>query len=143
MVAGGCAPHRITLDYYDRPVEPPFKDVEPVLDGSINNVSGYFVIDTGSMRATLTQSAIARCGIDTFPGGGVGMGVGGKIALMEATNVTIRFAKDYAIHWQRIPVFPKMPSDTNALFFGVLGYPTLAERHAVMDTKHKTITLSK
>lgn len=66
--------------------------------------------------------------------------------LMEATNVTIRLAQDYTIHWQHIAVLPQMSSGsdgTNDMFLGILDYRTFAVRHAVMDMKNKTITLTK
>lgn len=150
-VTFGCASdratlNRVTLNYHDRIVPPPFLGVQPVLDGSINNVSGYFVIDTGAMGTALTQSAIQRCGLSALPSKAFAVGIGGRMTMTEATNVTIRLAQDYTMHWQRIPVLPQMSSSsetTNDSFLGILGYQTLVALHAVIDVNNKTITLSK
>jgi hypothetical protein len=142
----GCASQSVTLGYHDQTVAAPFRGVRPVLNGSINNISGYFVIDTGAMGTTLSQTAMERCGISAFPSGDVAIGIGGKTTMMEATNVTILLAEDYMIHWQRIAVLPQMssgPDATNDIFLGILGYQTFAVRHAVMDMKNKTITFTK
>ena len=51
------------------------------------------------------------------------IGVGGKVAMMQATNVTIRLAEDFSIHWPVILVLPKglsNPPGTNDDFFGIL-----------------------
>jgi hypothetical protein len=146
LLSTGCASHRVTLDYTDSHLKPPARGVQPVLEGSINGVSGHFVIDTGAMGATLTATAVQRCGIAVTPSDGFAIGVGGKVAMMQATNVTVRLAQDVTIHWPIILVLPKghsNPADTNDDFFGILDYRTFAVRHAVMDMKQKTITLTK
>lgn len=146
LFAVGCASQRVTVAYVDRQFKPPVRGVQPVLEGSINGVPGRFVIDTGAMAPMLSQTAIERCGITAIPSEGFGLGVGGKIALLQATNVTFRVAPDFAIHWRTIMVFSKdisVPSETNDDFFGILDYRTLEAWHAVMDMKNKTITLTK
>jgi hypothetical protein len=135
----GCAANRVTLGYtYGRWL--------PVLDGSINGISGHFVIDTGSSAPMLTQTAIERCSIALTTNHGSGYGVGGKIEPMLATNVTISLTQGVTFHLRSVAVFPKLgdkSANTNSDFFGIIDYRTLAARGAVMDMTRKTITLTK
>jgi hypothetical protein len=104
------------------------------------------VIDTGAMAPTLTQAAIEHCGIAAVSSEGFAIGVGGRIPLMQATNVEVRLPQGVTFHWSTIPVLPKFegpPPDSTEVFFGIIDYGTFAARGAVMDMRRKTITLTK
>ncbi len=99
------------------------------------------------MGPTLTPTAVQRCGLVTAPSNGFGIGVGGdKVSMMQVTNITVTFSPDLAIHWKHVMVLPAdlyLPQGTNGNFFDILDYQTLRNLHAVIDMKHKTITLTK
>jgi hypothetical protein len=113
-----------------------------MVEASINGVSGSFIIDTGSPNSFLFVPTIDRCKIACSSFHGQALGVEGKVELLEATNVTVNFASGFKIHWSSVPVLPAN-SQVNSDFLGLIGYSTLAGRNAVLDLKHKTITLMK
>jgi hypothetical protein len=145
--ASGCASHRVTVTYVDWHYRHLAYGYQPVIEASINGVSGHFVIDTGAMGPALTTTAVHRCGIAVTSGHGSIVGAGGdKVKMLEATNVTVRFSGNYVIHWPVVLVFPNdlaTPPGTNENLFGIIDYQTLRTHGAVMDMKRKTITLSK
>jgi Aspartyl protease len=146
-VATGCVSQRVTIPYVDWHYQPLAYGYQPVIEASINGVSGHFVIDTGAMGPALTTTAAHCCGITVTPSQGSIVGAGGdKVKMLEATNVTVRFSQDCVIHWPIVLVFPNdlaTPPGTNEPLFGVLDYQTLRIHGAVMDMKQKTITLTK
>jgi hypothetical protein len=143
----GCISHRIAISYVDLHYPPPIMGDQAVIPASINGVSGHFVIDTGAMAPALTTTAVQRCGLKAIPGQGFAVDAwGGKVKMMQATNVTVKLAPDFVIHWPSVLVLPKdisKPPGTNDNFFGIIDYHTLQEGQAVMDMKHKTITLTQ
>jgi hypothetical protein len=145
--ATGCVSHRVTIAYADWHYPPPVQGHQPVIDASINGVSGHFVIDTGAMGPVLTITAVHRCSIGVTSSHGSVVGADGdKMKMLEATNVTVRFSNNYVIHWPVILVLPNdlaTPPGMNGTLFGVLDYQTLRTHGAVMDMKQKTITLTK
>jgi hypothetical protein len=146
-LAIGCGSHPVTIPYVDLHYKPPGHGYQAVIEASINGVSGRFVIDTGATAPTLTSTAVHRCAIVVEPSQGriVGPG-GGVMTMMQATNITVRFAQGFAIYWPRVLVFfgdLGEPSGTNDSFFGVIDYGSLRAHCAVMDMKKKTITLTK
>src|ERR1035437_2360351 len=146
-MVSGCASHRVTISYVDVHSKPPAYGCQPIIEASINGVTGHFVIDTGAMGPTLTKTAVSRCGIAVTPSKGYIVGAGGgNIPMMQATNVTVRIWQGVAIHWPIVLVFPSglpQPPGTNDNFFGLLDYGSLRAHNAVLNMKHKTITLTK
>jgi Aspartyl protease len=143
----GCASHHVTVSYGDWHYPSPVYGYQPVIEASINGISGHFVIDTGAMGPALTSTAVHRCGIAVTSAHGSIVGAGGdKVEMLQATNVTVIFSGNYAIHWPVVLVFPNdlaTPPGTNENLFGILDYQTLRTHGAVIDTKRKTVTLTK
>jgi hypothetical protein len=135
-LCGGCASHQVTISYFD-------SEEHAMVSASINGVSGKFAIDTGAPGSCLTMSAVRRCGIGYTHGHHAVMGIEGKLELLDATNIIVKLAPDFEMHFPRMPILPDGSVQTNGDFFGLIGYKTLANRHAVLDMKHKTITLTK
>ena len=146
-IVSGCASHRVTISYVDVHYKPPAYGYQPIIEASINGVSGNFVIDTGAMGPALTKTAVSRCGIAVTPSQGYIVGAGGgNVRMMQATNVTVKISQDCAIHWPTVLVFSgdlAQPKGTNDNFFGILDYGSLRAHSAVLDMKQKTITLTK
>lgn len=141
LLGFGCASNRVTMAYFESQDTPQFHQVHPVVNVTINGVSGYFIVDTGSPGPCLSMTAVRRCGIESRLSHDYARGIGGRVELMVATNVTVKLA-NVGFHWTEIPVLPEGAADTNQDFFGLLGYSTLVASHAVMDTKRKTITMT-
>jgi len=111
----------------------------PVIEASINGVSGFFLIDTGAAGPMLTANGARRCGISSEPAGDKGVDLGGdQFALERATNVTIEIGRWFSLHYNTILVSPKEDDH-----LGVLDFGTLESLHAVMDMGKKTITFAR
>ena len=111
----------------------------PTVTASINGVTGTFIIDTGAQGPLLTTTAVRRCGIFASPSADKGVGVWGEQFPLEvATNVTVQFTPNFAIHYSKIMVSPEKGNN-----FGLLDYGTLRTAHAVVDMNQKTITLTQ
>lgn len=129
----------ITLSYSDRKG---FPYAHPRINAKINGVQGWFVIDTGTVMPLLSKQAVRRCGITVTASKDNLVNRGHMLRMQVATNVTVRLAPDFSIHWGTVDVLPTEDKrETN--FFGFLDYGTMRAGHAVLDTKHKTITLSR
>jgi hypothetical protein len=139
-------PGRVSIDYDDLHYLPPVYGDQAIVKGSINGVSGYFIIDTGAMQPMITHTAVERCGLVPTPSKGVGVDAWGKqMNLMQATNVTVKLAPAVAIHW---PVVGVLPGDIAHLqgtnfFLGIIDYCTLKTGRAVIDTVHRKIIVTK
>jgi hypothetical protein len=141
----GCASRRVTIPYFESHDNPPIRQAKPMLAASINGVSGHFLIDTGAACSILTMTAARSCALGVLPSEDRASSIGSEVALLQTTNVTIKLAADVDIHWRNILVLPdeadkQIQTDTNV--FGILGYPTLAARHTVIDMKRKTLTMT-
>jgi hypothetical protein len=92
----------------------------PTINGSINGVTGKFIIDTGAPGPLLTATAVRRCGIIALPSLSKGAGFwGDAFPLKKATNVTVRFTPDFAVHYTEVLVSPE-----EGPHFGLLDYGT-------------------
>jgi hypothetical protein len=146
-IVSGCASRRVTISYVDVHYKPPVYGYQPIIEATINGVSGHFLIDTGAMAPALSKTAVSRCGLAVTPSKGYITGAeGGNITMMQATNVTVRFSQGVAIHWPIVLVFSgdiPQPAGTNDTCLGVLDYGSLRAHGAILDMKQKTITLTK
>jgi hypothetical protein len=112
----------------------------PVVRASINGVAGYFIIDTGSSVPILGIEAAQRCRFKPFwppTTDKTNSFWGQKIRMMKATNIVAELAPGVTVHWPEVLV----SGETN--FFGIIDYHTLKAVNAVIDTKRKTITVTK
>ena len=157
FLAAGCASHpgsgpgagrtgQITIPYTDS-ADLPIYASRPTIEASINGVSGRFILDTGAASPSLTTTAVRRCGIAESRSSTIGVDTSGsEVPLMSATNVTVKLAPEFSIHFPTVLVLPTQldaGSGTNQDFFGVLDYRTLRAGHAVLDTKNRTLTMSR
>jgi hypothetical protein len=112
----------------------------PFIRGSINGVSGWFLIDTGSETPILGIEAARRCKFNAFwprASDKTNSFWGESIRMMKATNISAQLAPGMTVHWPEVLV----SGETN--FFGIIDYRTLKAANAVIDTKGKTITFTK
>jgi len=112
----------------------------PFIRGSINGVSGYFLIDTGAETPILGIEAARRCKFNAFwpPATDVTNSFWGeRIRMMKATNIVAELAPGMTVHWPEVLV----SGETN--FFGIIDYRTLKAAKAFIDTKSKTIIFTK
>jgi len=112
----------------------------PVVRGSINGVSGNFVIDTGATIPILGIAAARQCRFEPFwppASERTNSFWGEKIRMMKATNIVAEFAPGFSVRW------PEVLVSGEEEFFGIIDYRTLKEANAVIDTKNKTITVTK
>ena len=112
----------------------------PFILGSINGVSGWFLVDTGSETPILGIEAARRCKFDAFwppVTDTTNSFWGERIRMMKATNIVVQLAPGLTIHWPEVLI----SGETN--FFGIIDYRTLKAANAVIDTKGKTITFTK
>jgi hypothetical protein len=112
----------------------------PVIRGSINGVSGNFVIDTGATIPILGIAAARECRFEAFwppASERTNSFWGEKIRMMKATNIVAEFAPGFRVHW------PEVLVSGEEEFFGIIDYRTLKEANAVIDMKNKTITVAK
>jgi hypothetical protein len=137
----------VTIDSR-RPITIPYSDTvgilryetHPVVRGSINGVSGNFVIDTGATIPILGIAAARQCRFEPFwppASDATNSFWGEKIRMMKATNIVAEFAPGFSVHW------PEVLVSGEEEFFGIIDYRTLKEANAVIDTKNKTITVTK
>ena len=137
----------VTIDS-KKPITIPYSDTvgilryesHPVVRGSINGVSGNFIIDTGASIPILGILAARECRFTPFwppASDRTNSFWGEKIRMMKATNIVAEFAPGFSVHWPEVLV-----SGENE-FFGIIDYRTLKEANAVIDTKNKTITVTK
>ena len=111
----------------------------PVIEATVNGVSGFFIIDTGAAGPMLTANGARRCAISSAPARAMGVGMwGDEFPLEKATNVTIQFTPRFSLHYDEILISPKEGDHLGLLDFG-----TLKSLHAVMDMGQKTITFTK
>jgi len=125
----------------------PYKDAygfqryegHPTVDVSINDVAGRLIIDTGATVPILNMTAVRRCGLvlSSEPAK-TGDFWGDKVGMKLATNVTVRLAPNFTVHWPKVMVHPGEEDH-----FGILDYGTLRAANAVLDTKQKTITVTR
>jgi hypothetical protein len=109
----------------------------PTVDVSINGVAGRLIVDTGATVPILNMTAVHRCGIViSSEVAGTNDWWGEQVGMKLATNVTVRLAPNFTVHWPKVLVH-RGEEDC----FGILDYGTLKAGHAVMDMKQKTITL--
>lgn len=144
-LAVGCASDQRKLSYFDSDDGRMVHDVHPIINGSINGVSGHFLIDTGASGQYLSMTAVRRCGITVTPSQRFSLDAwGNRIAMMEATNISVKLSRDVEIRWPLVMVLTSTNEDSvDQNFFGILDYETLASAHAVLDTKHKILTIGK
>jgi len=137
----------VTIDSRN-PITIPYSDTvgilryegHPVVRGSINGVSGNFVIDTGATIPILGIAAARQCRFEPFwppASERTNSFWGEKIRMMKATNIVAEFAPGFSVHW------PEVLVSGEEEFFGIIDYRTLKEANAVIDTKNKTITVTK
>jgi hypothetical protein len=115
-------------------------ETHPVVRGSINGVSGNFVIDTGATIPILGIAAARKCRFEAFwppASDPTNSFWGEKIRMMKATNIVAEFTPGFRVHW------PEVLVSGETEFFGIIDYRTLKEANAVIDTKNKTITVTK
>jgi hypothetical protein len=128
----------ITIHYSDTFGLPRFKD-HPIVEASINGVSGPFILDTGATVPILNMTAVRRCGIAVSPAPvKTGDFWGDQIGMKLATNISLYLAPGFVVHWPKVLVHPG-----EDVTFGTLDYGTLKAGHAVIDTKQKTITITR
>ena len=137
----------VTIDSR-KPIAIPYSDTvgilryetHPVVRGSINGVSGNFVIDTGATIPILGIAAARKCRFEAFwppASDPTNSFWGEKIRMMKATNIVAEFTPGFRVHW------PEVLVSGETEFFGIIDYRTLKEANAVIDTKNKTITVTK
>jgi len=137
----------VTIDSR-RPITIPYSDTvgilryeaHPVVRGSINGVSGNFVIDTGATIPILGIAAARQCRFEAFwppASARTNSFWGERIRMMKATNIVAEFAPGFSVRW------PEVLVSGEEKFFGIIDYRTLKEANAVIDTKNKTITVTK
>jgi len=111
----------------------------PIIEASINGVTGPFVIDTGATIPMLTMTGARRCGISPSLKPAAKADTWGlQIDMKMATNVWLQFAPGFVVHWPKVLVHPE-----EDVTFGILDYGTLKAGHAVIDVNQKTITMTK
>ena len=111
----------------------------PTIEVSINSVTGRFIIDTGATVPILNMTAVRRCGIQLSSEPAKTEDFwGDKVGMKLATNITVRLAPNFTVHWPKVLVHPG-----DDAYFGILDYGTLKAGHAVMDMKQKTITITR
>ena len=133
MLAGAG---QVTIRYTDT-YGPLRFEGHPTVDVSINGVAGRMIVDTGAPMPILNMTTVRRCGITlSSEPAKTGDFWGDKIGMRSATNITVRLAPDFTVHWPRVLVHPGEEDH-----FGTLDYATLKAGHAVIDTKQKTITM--
>jgi hypothetical protein len=144
-LAVGCASGQRKLSYVDSDGGRMAHDVHPIITGSINGVSGHFLIDTGASGQFLSMTAVRRCGITVTPSQRFSVDAwGNRIAMMVATNITVKFSHDVEIRWPLVMVLTSTNEDSiDQDYFGILDYETLESAHAVLDTRHKTLIIGK
>ena len=109
----------------------------PTVDVFINGVSGRLIVDTGATVPILNMAAVRQCGLTlSSESAKTGDFWGDKVGMRLATNVTVRLAPEFTVHWPKVMVHPGEED-----YFGILDYDTLRAVHAVIDTKQKTITV--
>jgi hypothetical protein len=137
----------VTIDSR-KPITIPYSDTvgilryetHPVVRGSINGVSGNFVIDTGATIPILGIAAARKCRFEAFwppASDATNSFWGEKIRMMKATNIVAEFGPGFTVRW------PEVLVSGEEEFFGILDYRTLKEANAIIDTKNKTITVAK
>ena len=137
----------VTIDSR-KPITIPYSDTvgilryegHPVIRGSINGVSGNFVIDTGATIPILGIAAARECRFKPFwppSSDRTNSFWGEKIVMMKATNIVAEFAPGFTVHWPEVLVSGEKE------FFGIIDYRTLKEANAVIDTRNKTVTVRK
>ena len=137
----------VTIDSR-KPITIPYSDTvgilryegHPVVRGSINGVSGNFVIDTGATIPILGIAAARECRFEPFwppASERTNSFWGEKIRMMKATNIVAEFAPGFSVRW------PEVLVSGEEEFFGIIDYRTLKEANAIIDTKKKTITVTK
>lgn len=111
----------------------------PTVDVYINGVAGRLIVDTGATVPILNMTAVHRCGIVLSPAvAGTNDWWGEQVGMKLATNVTVRLAPNFTVHWPKVLVHQGEED-----CFGILDYGTLKAEHAVMDMKQKTITVTR
>jgi hypothetical protein len=111
----------------------------PIIEATINGVTGPFVIDTGTTIPILTMTGARRCGISpSLQPALKGDTWGSEIDMKMATNVSLQLAPGFVVHWSKVLVHPG-----EDVTFGTLDYGTLKAGHAVIDIKQKTLTMTK
>src|SRR4051812_7069140 len=128
----------ITIRYSDSYGLARFKH-HPVIEASINGVTGPFVIDSGATIPFLNMTAIRRCGISvsSVPVK-TGDFWGDKIGMKMATNICLQLARGVVVHWPEVFVHPG-----EDVVFGTIDYATLKAGQAVIDTKRETIRMTR
>jgi hypothetical protein len=129
----------ITISYTDTLGVAGLED-HPFIRGSINGVSGNFVVDTGSFAPMLTIAAARRCGFQAFwppASEKTNSFWGEKIRMMKATNIVVELAPGFTVHW------PELLVSGEEEIFGIVDYRTLKAANAVIDTRNRTITFRK
>jgi len=147
----GCAwsPHRpfsqvqgdgeVIVHYSD---ESKAGQLHPVIDGTINNIQGKFLIDTGASDPVLTMKAIRACGIPLRKETGAVGTIGDRFPtrLMKVDGIVkIEFGPHVVVTCGNAYVTEGMGSD---IWFGLLDYRTLSAANAVINTEEKTVTFS-
>jgi len=111
----------------------------PIIEASINGVTGPFVVDTGTTIPILTMTGARRCGVPVSSAPVLkGDTWGEQVGMKLATNVSLRLAPGFVVHWPKVLVHPG-----EDVTFGTLDYGTLRAGHAIIDTKQKTITMTR
>jgi len=149
LIAGCRSTKRpaVTIDP-GKPITIPYSDTvgilryetHPVVRGSINGVSGNFVIDTGAVIPILGIAAARECRFEPFwppASERTNSFWGEKVRMMKATNIVAEFAPGFSVRWPEVLVSGEED------FFGIIDYRTLKEANAIIDTKNKTITVTK
>jgi hypothetical protein len=132
----------------NNPITIPYSDTvgilryeyHPIIRGSINGVSGNFIIDTGSAIPILSIACARQAGFKPFwppASEKTNSFWGEKIRMMKATNIVAQFAAGFTVHW------PEVLVSGEEEFFGILDYRTLKSANAVIDLQNKTITVRK
>src|SRR5882672_3272046 len=93
----------------------------PTVDVSINGVAGRLIVDTGATVPILNMTAVRRCGISlSSEPAKTGDFWGDKVGMRLATNITVRLAPNFTVHWPKVLVHPGEEDH-----FGILDYGTL------------------
>jgi hypothetical protein len=116
--------------------------LHPVIEGTINNIKGKFLIDTGVSDLVLTMRAIRACGIPLRKETGEVGTIGDRspTRLMKVDGIVkIEFGPHVVVTCGNVYVTEGMGSD---MWFGLLDYRTLSAAHAVINVEEKTVTFS-
>src|SRR5436190_1455512 len=117
LVLGGCAPfskpaviwegtNTMVIRYSDNYGLRRFAD-HPIVEASINGVTGPFVIDSGTTIPILTMTGARRCGVRILPAPvATGDTWGDQIGMKVATNVSLQLAPGFVVHWPKVLVHP-------------------------------------